>query len=70
MQMYGHIYDRQTDRQTDRLYSAALQVVNEDTQYVSHFLRVPYSDYPTKFAAAASRKSSVEVSQIRHVTIT
>ena len=35
-----------------------VQVVNVDTNYVSHFLRVPYRDYPEIFQAALLREES------------
>ena len=43
------------------------KVVNENTQYVSHFLRVEYKDYPELFQQERTRspKAKVEMEEIR-----
>ena len=44
-----------------------MQIVNRDTRYVGHFLRVPYEDYPAVFneALATALDRQVEVNDIR-----
>ena len=43
-----------------------VQIVNEGTKYVGHFLRVPYKDYPTAFEKALEVASGdVEVDEMR-----
>ena len=47
--------------------SGSAQVVNENTSYVGHFLRVPFRNYSEKFAVAAEdKRGKLEVSQIRY----
>ena len=45
------------------------QVVNIDEDYISHFLRVAYQDFPTMFAARVAleemREGHVEVDLMR-----
>ena len=45
------------------------QIVNENTKYVSHFLRVPYEDYPARFASIVAEKErkgkKIEVDEMR-----
>lgn len=45
-----------------------VQIVNEGTKYVGHFLWVPYKDYPTAFEKAlevAGGDVDVEVDEMR-----
>lgn len=41
------------------------KVVNENTQYVSHFLRVEYKDYPELFQQERTRCKKAEIEEIR-----
>ena len=44
--------------------------MNENTKYVSHFLRVPYKDYPDRFReAVAKHRRPVEVNEMRSAFI-
>lgn len=46
------------------------QVINEVYYYVSHFLRVPFRDYPEIFQAEASHPDHfgrVEIDEIRYM---
>ena len=43
-----------------------MQIVNKDTRYVGHFLRIPYKDYPTVFEGALlTANDIVEVDELR-----
>ena len=44
-----------------------LQVVNVETQYVEHFMRIPYQDYPTLFKRKLREMADkpVEVDQMK-----
>ena len=47
-------------------YWFCIQIVNEDTKYVGHFLRVPYKDYPTAFEKDLEEASyDIEVDEMR-----
>ena len=43
------------------------QILNVDTQYVGHFLRIPYRDYPTIFEEVLREKGDcvIEVDEMR-----
>ena len=49
------------------VFLCLLQIVNRDTNYVGHFVRVPYKDYPAQFQERVLDVGieSVEVDSIR-----
>lgn len=42
----------------DFVTNNAFKVVNEDTKYVSHFLKVPYREYPVQFSEIVTKKKA------------
>ena len=47
-------------------YIVCVQIVNEGTKYVGHFLRVPYKDYPAAFEKALEEATGdIEVDEMR-----
>ena len=49
-------------------YYYYVQIVNEGTKYVGHFLRVPYKNYPSAFENALEVASGdIEVDEMRQV---
>ena len=46
------------------------QVLNVDTQYVGHFMRIPYRDYPRVFDKELRKTYSViEVDEMKYVKL-
>ena len=48
-------------------YTSLAQVLNQDTHYVEHFVRVPYQDYPGTFERVlrSGQEEHVEVDELK-----
>lgn len=43
------------------MYLQSIQILNVDTQYVEHFMRIPYSDYPNIFETVLMRTDEAHI---------